>query len=159
MRDSIGAASGGRKPPDEAPQLEEQTESSGLTPPLAQDLLFLKPFFLAELGVARSVKTLASGPHPLPNVNVDAAIAWAEGKMNIAFAESQRAAIRSAVTNKLMVITGGPGTGKTTIVAPSSRCLKRSGFACCSPRRPGALQTPHGIDRPRSEDDSPLAGV
>jgi intein/homing endonuclease len=79
-------------------------------------LLFLRPFFLAELGVARSVKALASGPHPLPNVEADAAIRWAEGKMGIAFAQSQKAAIRAALTHKLMVITGGPGTGKTTIV-------------------------------------------
>ena len=71
---------------------------------------------MAELGVARAVKALASGPHPLPNVNVEAAIKWAETKMGIVFAESQRAAIRAAVTNKIMVVTGGPGTGKTTIV-------------------------------------------
>jgi exodeoxyribonuclease V alpha subunit len=105
VRDSVAAASGGGKHsiPEGSPLGE-------------QNLLFLKPFFLAELGVARSVKTLALGPHPLPNVNVDAAIKWVEGKMRIAFAESQRVAIRAAVTNKLMVITGGPGTGKTTIV-------------------------------------------
>ncbi|MBN9120695.1 MAG: AAA family ATPase [Planctomycetes bacterium] len=71
---------------------------------------------MAELGVARSLKALAAGPHPLPDVNVDAAIRWCEGKMGIGFADSQRAAIRSAVTNKVMVVTGGPGTGKTTIV-------------------------------------------
>jgi exodeoxyribonuclease V alpha subunit len=79
-------------------------------------LLFLRPMFMAEVGVARSIKGLASGPHPLPNVNVDSAIAWAEQKMGITLAESQRAAIRAAVTNKLLVVTGGPGTGKTTIV-------------------------------------------
>ena len=71
-------------------------------------LIFLRPFFLAELGVARSVKALSAGPHPLPDVNIDAAIKWAEGKMGIGFADSQRAAIRAAVTNKLMVVTGGP---------------------------------------------------
>ena len=76
----------------------------------------MKSLFFAELGVARSIKSLASGPHPLPEVNVDAAVKWAETKMGIAFATSQRAAIKAAVTNKLMVITGGPGTGKTTIV-------------------------------------------
>ena len=79
-------------------------------------LIFLKPFFLAEVGVARSVRALAAGPHPLPAVNVDAAVAWAEKKMGIALAASQKSAIKAAVTNKLMVVTGGPGTGKTTIV-------------------------------------------
>jgi ATP-dependent exoDNAse (exonuclease V) alpha subunit/very-short-patch-repair endonuclease len=82
----------------------------------ADALIFLKPLFLAELGVARAIKALASGPHPLPAVNAGAAIAWAERKMGIEFAASQRAAIREALTRKLLVITGGPGTGKTTIV-------------------------------------------
>jgi exodeoxyribonuclease V alpha subunit len=80
------------------------------------DLLFLKPLFLAELGVARQVAALANGPHPLSGTNVDAALGWAEKRMSIAFADSQRKAIREAVTRKLMVVTGGPGTGKTTIV-------------------------------------------
>ena len=80
------------------------------------DLLFLKPLFLAELGVARQVAALAKGPHPLAGSNVDAALGWAEKKMGIGFADSQRKAVREAVTQKLMVVTGGPGTGKTTIV-------------------------------------------
>ena len=115
VRDSVQAASkasGGREPPDES----ATEESGGSRPPLAEDLIFLKPLFLAELGVSRAVKALAKGPHPLPSVNVDAAVGWAEKKMEIAFADSQRAAIREAVTHKLMVVTGGPGTGKTTIV-------------------------------------------
>jgi exodeoxyribonuclease V alpha subunit len=66
--------------------------------------------------VARAIKGLAAGPHPLPDINVEAALKWAETKMRISFADSQRAAIRAAVTHKVMVVTGGPGTGKTTIV-------------------------------------------
>ena len=94
---------------------ELQSEDSALRAPNSA-LLYLKPLFLAELGVARQVKALAKGPHPLPAANVDAAVAWAEQKMRITFADSQRAAVREAVTQKLMVVTGGPGTGKTTIV-------------------------------------------
>jgi exodeoxyribonuclease V alpha subunit len=81
-----------------------------------ESLLYIKPLFLAELGISRQIKALAKGAHPLPSANVDAAISWAEKKMAISFADSQRAAIREAVTRKLMVVTGGPGTGKTTIV-------------------------------------------
>ncbi len=111
VRDSVTAASGGRES-----SVAPEAETGGSHPPLAECLIFLKPFFMAELGVARAIKALAKGPHPLPAVNVDAAIGWVEKKMGIAFAESQRAAVREAVTNKLMVVTGGPGTGKTTIV-------------------------------------------
>ena len=79
-------------------------------------MIFLKPLFLAEVGVARSIAALAVGGHPLPEINVAAALEWVQTKMGITFAESQKAAIRHAVTKKFLVLTGGPGTGKTTIV-------------------------------------------
>ncbi len=79
-------------------------------------LLYLKPLFMAELGVARGVKALRTGEHPLPEVDVEKALGWVEQKMGIEFAEKQRDAVRQAVTNKVLVLTGGPGTGKTTIV-------------------------------------------
>ncbi|MDY3556431.1 ATP-dependent RecD-like DNA helicase [Gemmata sp. JC717] len=119
VRDSVGKATGGKvnAPP---PQPQSQGEGPDGEPAKVriseEDLLFLKPMFLAEVGVARSIRALAAGPHPLPSVNVEAAVNWIEQKMGIAFATSQRAAIKSAVTNKMMVVTGGPGTGKTTIV-------------------------------------------
>jgi exodeoxyribonuclease V alpha subunit len=96
------------------------TKNARLRCPLGElpagNLLFLRPFFLAESGVARAVKMLAHGPHPLAEVSVEDMLHWAEQRMKIIFADSQRAAIRAAVTHKLLVITGGPGTGKTTIV-------------------------------------------
>ena len=95
---------------------KSDVSNSSVTDLTSDSLIFLKPLFLAELGVARAVKALASGPHPLPEVNADAALAWAEKKMKLEFAPSQRAAISEALTRKLLVITGGPGTGKTTIV-------------------------------------------
>ncbi|HEY1189696.1 MAG TPA: AAA family ATPase [Gemmata sp.] len=145
VRDSVGKACGGRGRPapppgplpegrgrsdgprseverragsatSSLPRPEGRGPGGGAPPASEEDLIFLKPFFLAELGVARSVRALAAGSHPLPEVNVETAVGWIEKKMGIAFAASQRAAIKSAVTNKLMVITGGPGTGKTTIV-------------------------------------------
>jgi exodeoxyribonuclease V alpha subunit len=110
VRDSVAVLSGGRQPP-----VSEEAQGAD-APRSGESLIFLKPLFHSELGVARSIRALLRGRHPLPAVNVDAAIAWAEKKMRIAFAESQRAAIRAAVTHKMLVITGGPGTGKTTIV-------------------------------------------
>ena len=114
VRDS--ATSAERKTPTAEPKTEDQAPEASSSDAGLDNLIFLKPLFLAELGVARAIRVLAKGPHPLPAVNVDAAISWAESKMGIAFADSQRTAIREAVTRKLMVVTGGPGTGKTTIV-------------------------------------------
>ena len=42
--------------------------------------------------------------------------AWVQEKLSIRLAEKQVAAVRCASENKMMVITGGPGTGKTTII-------------------------------------------
>jgi exodeoxyribonuclease V alpha subunit len=81
-----------------------------------EDWLFLKPLFLAELSVARFIRSLASGDHPLPAVDTEAALKWVEGKMGIELAPTQRQAIQAATTEKVLVITGGPGVGKTTIV-------------------------------------------
>src|SRR5262249_12142581 len=106
--------------------------------------LYLKPLFLSELGVARALRNLREGVHPLPAVDLDRALAWVEQRMGLALAPTQREAIRQAATHKVMVITGGPGTGKTTIVrgileifaakqlrcalcAPTGRAAKRLG--------------------------------
>ncbi len=89
-------------------------EAAGM--PGDEHLLYLKPLFLAELGVARQLAALAKGAHPLRTADHTAALGWAEQKMGITFADSQRAAVTEAVSHKLMVVTGGPGTGKTTIV-------------------------------------------
>lgn len=107
-------------------------------------LLYLKPLFLAEVGVARQITALRDGPHPLPATEADKALAWVEATMSLTLAESQRDAVAAALAQKLLVVTGGPGTGKTTIVrailelfaakrqrvllaAPTGRAAKRLG--------------------------------
>jgi exodeoxyribonuclease V alpha subunit len=134
VRDSIALmepnppAPGEPNPPAPFPKREggERNKPASFSPPLLGEglpgpgeglpLLYLKPLFLAELGIARQISALGRGPHPLRISNVEAAVAWAEKQMRIEFAESQKRAIREAITRKLMVVTGGPGTGKTTIV-------------------------------------------
>jgi exodeoxyribonuclease V alpha subunit len=122
VRDSPILASGGRANAEcgmrNAESSPEPASASEFRTPHSEfdTLLYLKPLFLAELGVARQVKALARGPHPLAGADADAAVRWAEERMRISFADGQRAAVREAVTRKLMVVTGGPGTGKTTLV-------------------------------------------
>jgi exodeoxyribonuclease V alpha subunit len=82
----------------------------------AEEWLYLKPLFLAELGVARAIRALATGDHPLPRIDVEAAVGWVESKMGLDLAPTQREAIEAATRDKVLVITGGPGVGKTTIV-------------------------------------------
>jgi exodeoxyribonuclease V alpha subunit len=118
----------------------------------AEVWLYLKSLFRAETGVARLLLELCAGRHPLPQVDAEAALDWAERKMGLELAASQREAIRQAVHHKVLVITGGPGVGKTTIVrailavfaakklrcglcAPTGRAAKRLGETTGHPAR------------------------
>ncbi len=95
----------------------ERTEGEIVLEPEGEEpWLYLKPLFLAELGVARALRSLLEGRHPLPALDVEAALHWVEGKMGLALAPSQHSAIRQATACKVLVITGGPGVGKTTLV-------------------------------------------
>ncbi len=78
--------------------------------------LFLTPLFRAETGTATSILRLISGVLPWGVIDADKAIPWVEGKSGITLSDSQRAAIHLALSSKVVVITGGPGVGKTTLV-------------------------------------------
>jgi exodeoxyribonuclease V alpha subunit len=79
--------------------------------------LFLQGLYRAEAGLAQSVHRISSaGLHPLPPIAVEKAISWVAGRLKIRLSEGQQEAIRRACQHKLLVITGGPGVGKTTLV-------------------------------------------
>jgi exodeoxyribonuclease V alpha subunit len=79
--------------------------------------LYLTALHRAEVELAQSIHRIAAAtPHPMPKIDVEKAIAWVEGKLGINLATGQQDAIRQAVQHKMLVITGGPGVGKTTLV-------------------------------------------
>jgi len=80
------------------------------------DLIYLAALDRAEENLAFHLANLCKAFHPCPDIKVGKAIQWVERKVGLQLAEEQRDAIRIAVQNKVMVITGGPGVGKTTIV-------------------------------------------
>ncbi len=82
----------------------------------AGQAVFLPALHTAEIGAAARMETLLSTPlHPV-SIDVDRALEWFEARRRIELAEEQREAIRRAVARKALVITGGPGTGKTTLI-------------------------------------------
>ena len=60
--------------------------------------------------------TLAKGELPWASIDPDKAIPWIEQRISLKLAESQKAAVGRALASKVLLITGGPGVGKTTIV-------------------------------------------
>ncbi len=81
-----------------------------------ESLIYLAGYHVAEVQAASRLLALSRAPAAVRTVNVDTAIAWAEEKSGLTLAIRQKEAVAAALTNKVMVITGGPGTGKTTIL-------------------------------------------
>ncbi len=77
-----------------------------------------------ERKIAGTVSRLERAASGLPSIRVDAALIWAEQKAGFTFADQQRAAVRTALERKVSILTGGPGTGKTTIIRALVEILK-----------------------------------
>jgi exodeoxyribonuclease V alpha subunit len=99
------------------------------------DCIFLAGLYRAEVGIAELLAALMRGPRPWPAIDADKAIPWIEKQTQLTLADSQRTAVRTALVSKVMVITGGPGVGKTTIVNSILRILaaKDVKIALCAP--------------------------
>src|SRR5262252_9453006 len=97
--------------------------------------VFLTGLHRAERTIADRLTLLASGLLPWPWIDPDKALPWVEKHIGLALAESQVAAVRLALTSKVLVMTGGPGVGKTTIVRAILRILAAKGteLSLCAP--------------------------
>ncbi|MFN0076698.1 MAG: ATP-dependent RecD-like DNA helicase [Prosthecobacter sp.] len=80
------------------------------------EYLYLPYLRAAEQSIAASVKSLAAVPAAYPPIVEDAALVWVMKKTGKELAESQQRAVREALRQRLLIITGGPGVGKTTIL-------------------------------------------
>ena len=78
--------------------------------------VYLAGYFLAETLLARHLRTLVETPRTVREIDAEKAIPWLEAKLGIVLAEKQVEAIRAVAGHKVLVVTGGPGTGKTTII-------------------------------------------
>ena len=101
----------------------------------AEALVFLPHLRRAEEGIASAIKSLAAGPAPYPRIDFERAVVWCEEKTGKILAPSQREALRTALVSKVVIITGGPGVGKTTLVNALLGILRAKGVKCllCAP--------------------------
>ena len=97
--------------------------------------VFLAGLYHAEQVIAGRLFQPINGRLPWPFIDADKALPWIETKTGLTLAESQVAAIRLALMTKVLVITGGPGVGKTTIVNSILRILAAKGvkLLLCAP--------------------------
>ena len=101
----------------------------------------------AEETMVRCLKNQSQAASSLPAIQVEKAIAWAQEKAGFSFADQQAEAVRQALQSKISILTGGPGTGKTTILralvsilrakktkmllaAPTGRAARRMAESC-----------------------------
>ncbi len=110
-----------------------------------QDACYLETMYDAECGVAKKIFSLMESPKKL--ADMDMLLDSAQHHLNITYAACQCDAIRMAIANHVMILTGGPGTGKTTTIrgiiymfeemglrialaAPTGRAAKRMSELC-----------------------------
>jgi exodeoxyribonuclease V alpha subunit len=138
--------------------------------------IFLASLHRAERATAGRLRVLQEGALPWPHIDPAKAIPWVEARASITLAESQRAALRLALLAKVVVLTGGPGVGKTTLinailnvvaakgievalVAPTGRAAKRlsesTGREAKTIHRLLEVDPRHGSFR--RNEDNPLA--
>lgn len=95
----------------------------------APTAVYLAPFYYAELGVANQFSRLLSSgnrEHSSPR-HINVALTQLEAEMHIRFAPQQREAIHTALSEQAMILTGGPGTGKTTTTVGMIRLFEAEG--------------------------------
>ncbi len=118
-----------------------------------QQAIYLVPFFHAEVGVtsrlARLLRTGASRLAFYQAADLDSVFAHLAGQGGLQLNEGQRTAVSTALTNKVTVLTGGPGTGKTTAMRTVIRLLeaRRLSYALAAPTGRAAKRLSEATER------------
>ena len=87
--------------------------------------VYLKKHHVCETGIASRVTMLLQTPPVAPPIDVDREMNRVQELFSIRLAANQLSAIKSAIDNKVTIITGGPGTGKTTIIHAILKIMRR----------------------------------
>lgn len=96
------------------------------------EAIYLPMFYLCETRVAQRLHALEGAPSPIKNevrnLNWDKFLAGLSKKSQLQLSAQQQEAVRASLTNKISVLTGGPGTGKTTTLRMVIEALDELGF-------------------------------
>lgn len=80
-----------------------------------EERIWVKPLYLTEIGIARELARLTQSGCVIRSVLVDKAVEWVQKQLSLELAPEQAEAVGLGVKEKLLIVTGGPGTGKSTI--------------------------------------------
>ncbi len=93
-------------------ELEEEKKVVG-----ENNRVYMPSLYFSEKGLVANIKrVLDQEPHEFPESEFLLALGELEDRTGIAYAASQKQAIQTALSSPLMILTGGPGTGKTTVI-------------------------------------------
>jgi len=87
--------------------------------------VYLAPFYIAETGIALRLRKLKESSSNIRPINPEKAIEWVQQKLKIELAQKQKEAVILSASSKVLIITGGPGTGKTTIITAVLRIFQQ----------------------------------
>ena len=100
----------------------------------------LKNFISVKPASVKLSTILSASSKSIRKINIQKAMDWVQGELAICLAEKQIDAVRTAIESKVMVITGGPGTGKTTIISAVLKIFEKlrikSRYHACRTHRP-----------------------
>lgn len=87
--------------------------------------VYLTQFHVSEGGIAARIRDVLNTPTSIRPIDSDRAISWVQQKLTLTLAKNQVRAVQSATQSKILIITGGPGTGKTTIISAILRIFSK----------------------------------
>jgi exodeoxyribonuclease V alpha subunit len=125
------------------------------------EAIYLPMFYYSEVGVARHLKQIANSSSPIIEqvesrlklaADWKAYLADIARQNNVALTDQQQSAVKAALTSKVSVLTGGPGTGKTTTLQMVIRALEdgKHSYALASPTGRAAKRLSEATNRPAS---------